>query len=178
MEKTEATLQKIHNLLTLGATEGEEGRTSAHLAAKMIVELSVGLYFKRPGNRGSSVTPTGTSEDTSRQFADVDREFVQRVAPLIENAALISLNKGSRASVNAMILGYEKAMKVEIPFATRKALASKLIRMFTVRRKAGLVFSVRGRGGGYQMVEGMKYAPTTPNTPPTVKDPEPEPVSQ
>lgn len=131
----------ITKLLSLGAEDTEEGRTAAHMAARLIRE--VGAIVTLPFNQGSA--------DNS----EVDQDLLKSVLPVIEEAGITVLGEGVTVSIEAMIRGYEQASGVKINPITRERLGARLGARFRKHKKEGWVYSVIGRKGGYTLGFGV-----------------------
>lgn len=149
---TEAARSKVSKLLSLatGAVGGEEARTAAFVAARLIVEYD--LLAPPP-----PVVPTVEAPVEPVPEPRTHDEL----RPLIQNLLEVMLDliwqERNNDTVVTVPIVVDWAVETEIlyPYERKRGLVM-LTRLVQRKRRQGVIVSLRGRYGGYRMAPGVR----------------------
>lgn len=157
MGDAQAHMQKVERLLRLGAEDTEEGRTAAHIAAKLIHKwgLKVGggnpTYPVRPSKNNETQSPR--TEVPRQEEVSPDLKWIKENLHKILRAGILVMGMGATVTVEVIVRSYEKKYRPLGP-KTRNILAQRLAYDLTKLKNLGYVTARRGRKGGYSVTPG------------------------
>lgn len=132
-------LDKVQKLLSLATRgDGEEARTAALIAARLIVEHGM----------------VGTARVEECRSCDELRETVQRLLASFMNAAWEGRRKGHLVTVPLIV---DLAIQEGALRPSERAQGiNMLANLVNQQKKRGVLVSVRGRYGGYRLAAGVR----------------------
>lgn len=137
-------LDRVHKLLALatGSVGGEEARTAAVVAARLIVEHN--LIQARPAD---------VAEQGMREH--------EELRPIIRDLLTVFLDlawqeRKSEGLVTVPIIIDWAIEKEALRRSERERAMGMLANLVNQERKRGVIVSVRGRYGGYRMAPGVR----------------------
>lgn len=137
-------LDRVHKLLALatGSVGGEEARTAAVVAARLIIE-----------NNLIPVRPSDVAEQGMREH--------EELRPIIRDLLAVFLDlawkeRKSDALVTVPIVIDWAIEKEALRRSERERAMGMLANLVNQERKRGVIVSVRGRYGGYRMAPGVR----------------------
>lgn len=135
-------LDRVHKLLALatGSVGGEEARTAAVVAARLIVEHNL-------------IKPSDVAEQGMREH--------EELRPIIHDLLAVFLDlawqeRNSDALVSVPIIIDWAIEKEALRGSERERAMGMLANLVNQERKRGVIVSIRGRYGGYRMAPGVR----------------------